>query len=192
MTQLMEHVNGTRQQGRMIPPLPRHLFKDSGIEISIRKVGPTTYQRIAQAIMRDMPDPDPPRNPPDSEAAALGEEFNRADSDYMAACIEREGERRGELSRRLLLIGILEAEFEIDDRARVDIARKKRHLDLIGASYEDDPKLTPEENEKVFYILHIAAATGEDTAEFVNTLMRRSVPTEEAVQSQIATFQRDV
>ena len=192
MSQLMEHVNGTRQQGRNSPPLPEHTFKDSGITIKIRKIGPTTYQRLAQAIMRDMPDPDPPLNDPNSEAAELGEKYNRADADWLEACAAREQERRVELSNRVMRLAALEAEFEIDDAARVNIVRKKRHLALVGIPYEDDPKLTTEENEKVFYILQIAAATTEDWGECFQAVMRRSVPTEEAVQAQIATFQRDL
>lgn len=91
-----------------------------------------------------------------------------------------------------MLIAALEAEVTIDDAARQDIARKKRHLSLIGIPYEDNPDLTDAENEKVFYILHVAAGTPEDLGEFSQAVLRRSVPTEEAVQSQIATFQRDV
>lgn len=60
MSQLLEHVNGTHARGRVVPPLPEHTFKDSGITIKIRKVGPTTQQRLAQAIMKDHPEPPPP------------------------------------------------------------------------------------------------------------------------------------
>ena len=192
MSQLLEHVNGTQRQGRTVRPLPEHTFKDSGITIKIRKVGPTTQQRLAQQIMKEIPEPEPPRNAPDSEAAALGEEFNRADPAFEQAMEEWNQKTRNELTQRLMLIAALEAEVVIDDDARADIARKKRHLSLIGIPYEDNPDLTPEENEKVFYILHVAAGTPEDLGEFSQAVLRRSVPTEEAVQAQIATFQRDI
>jgi hypothetical protein len=65
-------------------------------------------------------------------------------------------------------------------------------LSLIGIPYEDNPDLTADENEKVFYILHVAASTPEDLREFSAAVLRRSVPTEDAVQAQIATFRRDV
>ena len=96
MSQLMEHVNGTRQQGRTVLPLPEHTFKDSGITIKIRKIGPTTYQRLAQAIMRDMPDPDPPLNDPNSEAAELGEKYNRADAQNGVAASLRKRKHLGQ------------------------------------------------------------------------------------------------
>ncbi len=187
MTQLMEHVNGHRQQGRVVPPLPAHTFKDTGITIHLRKVGPTTQQRLAQAIMKEIPEPPIPIV--DTEA---GSEQNAADPDYILAKEAWDQQTRNELTQRLMLIAALEAEVVIDDDARADIARKKRHLSLIGIPYEDNPDLTPEENEKVFYILHVAAGTPEDLGEFSQAVLRRSVPTEEAVQAQIATFQRNI
>jgi hypothetical protein len=184
---IMEHVNGVPQQGRIAPPLPSFTFKDSGITIGIRKVGPTTQQRLAQQIMRDIPEPAIPVV--DTE---MGAETNPADPAYLAAREAWEQQTRNELTQRLMLIAALEAEVEIDEWAKADIARKKRHLNLVGIPYQDNPDLTREENEKVFYILHVAAATPEDLGDFSQAVLRRSVPTEEAVQSQIATFQRDV
>lgn len=187
MSQLLAHVNGTRQQGRKVPPLLRHTFKDSGIEIEIRKVGPTTYQRLAQAIIKEFPEPPIPM-----VETELGAEPNAADPAYLEAKAEWDSKTRNELAQRLMLFAALEAEVVIDDQARQDIARRKRHLKLIGIPYEDNPDLTEEENEKAFYILQVAAGTPEDLGEFNTAVMRRSVPTEEAVQEQIATFQRDV
>lgn len=187
MAQLMEHINGTHARGRVVPPLPEHTFKDSGITIKIRKVGPTTQQRLAQAIMKELPEPQPP-----IVETELGPEPNAADPAYLAAREKWDSDTRNELTQRLMLIAALEAEVTIDDAARQDIARKRRHLKLIGIPYDDNPDLTPEENEKVFYILHVAAGTPEDLREFSEAVLRRSVPTETAVQAQIATFQRDV
>lgn len=184
---IMEHVNGKQAAVRVVPPLPEHTFRDSGITIRIRKVGPTTQQRLAQAIMRDMPEPQIPIV--DTEA---GIEANPADPDYIAAKAAWDTDSRTELTNRMMLIAALEAEVEIDDQARAGIARKKRNLALVGIPYEDKPDLTDAENEKVFYILHIAAATPEDLGEFGTAVLRRSVPTEEAVQAQIATFPGDL
>jgi len=179
------HTNGTR--GRAAPVLPEHTFKDSGVTIKIRKVGPTTQQRLAQQIMKDLPEPPVP-----TVETELGPEPNAADPVYLLAKAEWEQTTRRELNERLMLIAALEAEVSIDDQARADIARKKRHLQLIGIPYEDNPALTTDENEKVFYILHVAASTPEDIGDFAQAVLRRSVPTEEAVQSQIATFQRPI
>lgn len=190
MTAVSDHIstNGAHRPGRAVPLLPEHTFKDSGITIKIRKVGPTTQQRLAQQILKDFPEPQPPI----VETEELGPEANSADPAYIAARAAWESETRNEHTQRLMLIAALEAEATIDDAARADIARKKRHLGLIGIPYEDNPNLTTEENEKVFYILHVAAATPDDLGEFSAAVLRRSVPTEEAVQAQVATFRGDV
>lgn len=186
MTQLLEHVNGTR--GRRAPALPEHTFKDSGITIRIHKVGPTTQQQIARQIMKEIPEPQPPI----IHTEELGDEPNPADPTYLAAHAEWEQKTRAELGDRLSLIAALEADVTIDGAMRADIARKQRHMKLVGIPFVPNPDLTDDENDRVFYIQHIAAATKEDLQEFSAAVMRRSVPTEEAVQAEIATFQRDV
>lgn len=187
MMAIMEHVHTNGQRGRIAPTLPQHTFKDTGITIGIRKVGPSTQQSLAMAIMKEMPEPPIP-----VVETELGNEPNAADPAYIAAREKWNQETRAELTRRLMLIAALEAEVTIDDRARQDIARRKRSLQLAKTPYEDDPELTPEENERVFYVLSVAAGTPEDLGEFGDVVMHRSVPTEEAVQKQIATFQRDI
>lgn len=184
---IMEHVNGHGQRGRIAPALPEHTFKDSGVTIHFHKIGPSTQQKIAQQIMREMPEPQPPTV--DTE---LGPEANAADPAYLAARDEWQQTTGRELSERLMLIAALEAEVTIDDRARADIARRKRSLTIAKTPHGDNPDLTAEENEKVFYILHVAASSPEDLREFGSAILRRSVPTEEAVQTHVATFQRDV
>jgi hypothetical protein len=148
---LMDHIatNGTHRPGRTVSPLPEHTFKDSGITITIRKVGPTTQQRLAQQIMKDYPEPQPP-----IIETELGPEPNPADPAYLSAKEAWSQQTRTELSDRLMLIAALEAEVTIDDAARADIARKKRHLKLIGIPYEDNPDLTAEEKRKG--LLHLA------------------------------------
>lgn len=184
---IMEHVNGHGQRGRIAPALPQHTFKDTGITIGIRKVGPSTQQSIAQAIMRDIPEPPIP-----VIETELGPEANPADPAYLASKAEWDQKTRAELTRRIMLIAALEAEVTIDDAARADIARRRRSLKLAKTPYNDDPDLTDEENERVFYVLYVAAGTPEDLGDFGQVVMRRSAPTEEAVQAHVATFQRDI
>lgn len=184
---IMEHIHTNGQRGRIAPALPTFTFKDTGITVGIRKVGPSTQQRVAQAIMAEMPEPAIPM-----VETELGPEPNAADPLYLAEKEAWSVKTRSELTRRLMLIAALESEVEIDSSARADIARRKRSLTLANTPYHDDPEMTAEENERVFYILHVAAGTPEDLGEFGEMVMRRSVPTEEAVQRQIATFPGDV
>lgn len=180
---IMEHVNGKGQQGRIAPPLPEHTFKDSGITIRIRKVGPMTQQRMAQAIRREISEPEPPMI-----ETELGREPNAADPAYIKAYEAWETQTTALLSERMMRYAALEAEATIDDRARAEIARAKRSMRLSGAEWQPIEGLTQDEDDRVFYILHVCCATADDLKEFSQAVRTRSVPTEEAIQRHIATF----
>lgn len=177
-------TNGTR--GRAAPALPEHTFKDSGITIRFRKIGPATQQRLAQQVQKEMPEPDPPLV--DTE---LGQEPNPADPAYQAAMQDWQRQTGLALNDRLMAFAALEAEIEIDAALQAQIARTRRHLEYLGI-WQDDERLTQEENDRILYVLHIACASPDDLREFGQALMQRSVPTEEAVQRHITTFPGDV
>lgn len=181
---IMEHVNGTR--GRTAPALPTHTFKDSGITIRIRKVGPATQQRLAQQIQKDIPKPDPPMI-----TTELGVEPNPADPTYAAAIAEWNQQQGLALNHRLMTLAALESEVEIGPEETAQIARARRNLQLMGVS-PDDPAFTDEENDRVLYVLHIACVSPEDLKEFASILMSHNAPTEAAVQSHIETFPGDL
>ena len=153
---IMEHVNGTRQQGRVVPPLPEHTFKDSGITIKIRKVGPTTQQRLAQQIMKELPEPQPP-----TVETEIGAESNPADPAYLAALEVWNTATRNELTQRLLLIAALEAEVVIDEQLHVRIGTyKDEHGDGFGG-WSVERGMAPKSKGAVWMRLHIAGKQSE-------------------------------
>lgn len=174
-------------QGRAVPPLPQHTFQDSGITVGIRKIGPMTQQRLAQQIMRDDPEPQPP-----VVQTEIGPEPNPADPTYERAVREWQQRTGLALNERLMLLAALEAEVTIDDAARDEIARRQRHMRAAGIAWAPHPDLDDEENERVFYILHVACASTDDLKEFGRAVRERSVPTEEAVARQVASFPGDL
>lgn len=181
---IMEHVNG---KGRIASPLPQHTFKDSGITIRIRKIGPMSQQRMAQAVRREIPEPEPP-----TTETELGIEQNTADPSYMRAYDAWERKTNSLLSERMLTYAALEAEVAIGDVERAEIARTRRSLAISGVTWQPIEGLTDDENDRVFYILHIACATPDDLKEFSAAVRERSTPTEEAIQRHLATFPGDV
>jgi len=182
---LMQHVNGTR--GRTVTALPEHTFKDSGITIRYRKVGPMTNQRLAQAVRKEMPPPAVP-----TVETPLGAEENPADPAYERAYKEWEQRAAVELNERMMRYAALEADVTIDDRIRAEVARVRRHLKMVKSPFEDNPELEPDENDRICYILHVACASAEDLKEFGEAVRERSVPTEEAVQRHADTFPGDI
>ena len=186
---IMEHVlqNGQGQRGRITPPLPEHTFEQTGVTIRFRKIGPATQQRLAEQVLREHPKPEPPVT-----ATELGDEPNAADPAYLEAVRAWDEQTSVELSQRMLHIAALESDVAIDDAARVEIARRKRSLAYAGAPWADDDWLDAAENERLFYILHVACASREDLEAFGRAVTARSVPTEAAVQRHVATFPGDL
>lgn len=180
---IVEHANG-HAKGRAVPPLPMHTFQDSGITVGIRKIAPSTQQRLHDLILREHPKPQPP-----VVETELGSEKNAADPDYLARLDEWKGSVNRMISTRMFKLACLECEVEIDAE---EVARKQAHFRAIGLDWEDDPNLSDEQNAKLFYLQHIACATPDDMKEFYEAVTRRSTPTEAAIQRHIDTFRSDV
>lgn len=179
----IEQLNG-HAKGRAVPPLPLHTFQDSGITVGIRKIAPSTQQRLHDLILREHPKPAPPVV--DTE---LGPEENAADPDYLTRLNEWKVATARALNAKMFKLACLECEVEVDTK---EVTRKQAQFTVIGLDWEDDPKLSPEQNAKLFYLQHIACATGDDMKEFYEAVTRRSTPTEAAIQRHIDTFRGDV
>jgi hypothetical protein len=139
-----------------------------------------TRQQISLQVQRDIPKPPPP-----TVETELGTESNEADPDYEKQIRAWEGACTQELNMRLLKIAALNTVCEVD---AVAIARAKRNLAASGVPWEDDPRLSEEDNDRICYILHVAVATQEDLEEFGASILTRSQPTEAAVQAHIDSF----
>lgn len=179
----IEQTNG-HVKGRAVPLLPLHTFQDSGITVGIRKIAPSTQQRLHDLILREHPKPMPPTVETD-----LGPEENAADPDYLVRLGEWKNNVNRALNARMFKLACLECEVEVDTE---EVKRKQAHFRAIGLDWDDDPKLSPEQNAKLFYIQHIACATTDDMKEFYAAVTQRSTPTEEAVARHIDTFRGDV
>lgn len=180
---IAEQTNG-HVKGRIVPPLPLHTFQDSGITVGIRKIAPSTQQRLHDLILREHPKPQPP-----TVETELGPEVNEADPDYLTRLNEWKIATAGALNAKMFKLACLECEVEVDQQ---EVERKQAQFRVIGLDWEDDPKLSPEQNAKLFYIQHIACATTDDMKEFYAAVTQRSTPTEEAVARHIDTFRGDV
>lgn len=182
--EVLQNGNGAHPKGRAVPPLPVHLFKDSGVVIKLRKIAPHTQTKLAQLLQREHPKPEPP-----IVQTEIGPEENPADPEYQEQVEAWQRELAQKLNERMFKYAALECEVEVN---LDDVTRTKRSLRAIGIEWEDDPNLTDEENLRIFYIAHVACATAEDLQEFYKAVTRRSQPSEEAVQAWADTFPGDV
>lgn len=171
-------TNG-RSAGRAAPPL-EHTFKDSGITVRFRRIAPMTQQALRGAVLREMPRPEPP-----VVTTELGDEPNDADPDYAARLAAWDEAVKLAFNARLFKLACLNCEVEID----AALLEETRHnLAAIGVAWETDAALTDDENDRVCYIEHVACATPEDMQEFYQSIIRRSVPTEAAIQEHTDSF----
>lgn len=181
-----ETTNG-HAKGRKVPPLPTFTFRDSGHTVAIRKLSPMTLQEMDRQLRREFPPPEVPVvDVPDGDDGQTRKEANPADPDYQQALVkwqQEHYERAGE--RTLRLVALRAVEVEVDADALVQL---RKDLAIIGTPLPDDPKLTPEQNEKYLYVMHILIGSPEDMQDLQAVVMRRSQPTQEAVSEHIASF----
>ncbi len=192
---MTDNTNG-HGRGRRVPPLPTYTFPDSGITVQVRRIGLNTQQALLRAIAQEWDaqgdgEPQPPTvlDPIDYGDGKQHWMENDADPDYKARRDAWNSKYQAEYQTRLFKLAALECEVEVD---HTELARVRRSLKAVGVILEDDPDLSAEENAKMHYFLHCAARTQEDLQEFTRVLLRRSQPTEEVVQEQLATFPDDV
>lgn len=186
-------------RGRKVNARPRHLFRDTGIEVELHKLSPTTLQRIAEAVRaeaRALPSghehkmPEPPVERVDM-GGEIREERNETHPDYLAA-LEKWGRwAMAESNERFLRIAAITAIEPVgisEDEIREEARRVRRVLALEGAEPPYHDKYSPEENDRIIWLLHVAIGTTEDLQEFYQALTQRSNVQEEAVQAHISTF----
>ena len=193
-TLLTDHING-RQRGRAVPELPTHTFKDSGITVRLHKLSPITNQQILAQCRRDLADtkPAPPMTEIDYGAGKVLEPHTGHPL-YQEKLAAWNADVNRLANDRLFKLAALDAiEVTIGETERAQIARRKRFLKVAAhVAWEDDPDLTPEENDQLFYVSHICCATPEDLQDFYAAVALRSQPTEAAVEAHKASFPGDV
>lgn len=190
MTTLTDHVNG-RIRGRAVPELPVHTFKDSGISVRLHKLSPMTSQEILAQCKRELADEEP--KPPLFEVDYGNGKILEPNTGHEVYVRNRAAweEKVNKLANdRLFKLAALDAvELTIGDVERASIVRTKRYLKIAAkVEWQDDPDLTPEENERYFYIRHIACGSQEDITEFYTAIALRSQPTEAAIEQHKQSF----
>lgn len=183
-----------RKRGRDVPELPTHTFADSGVTVNLHKLSPMTSQRIIEAARRELSreEPEPPMFEQDYGNGKVMEP-NRGHPIYVDRLQRWEQKVNKLANERLFKLACLDAiEVTIGSEEQEAIARKKRHLTVVGVDWQPDPNMTDEENDRWFYIEQIACASPEDVQEFYQAIAMRSQPNREAVDRYKAGFQGDI
>lgn len=193
-TDLHERING-HIKGRAVPALPSHTFKDSGITVRLHKLSPVTAQEIGAQVRREKAGtkPTPPVVEVDYGQGKI-KQPHTGDPVYQAMLKEWQDECNRIANDRLFDLACLVAvEVTIGDAEKQQIARTKRLLKVTTKiDWQDNPDLTPEENDQLFYMTHIACGSAEDLQEFYLAVVTRSQPTEAAIEQHKESFPGNV
>lgn len=181
-------------RGRAVPPLPAHTFRDSGITVQLRKLGPNIVDDLQAAVRaewRRSHDPDQIEpQPPMVQAGDLPAAPNRADPEYQRAHRAWELRLITAVYDRLLTFAALWAvECAIDPEA---VAAYRRVARLTGVPLPSHPDWTEADQDRVLYVTRIAIGTNKDLEEFRQALLRRTGPSEQEVAAAADAFRGDM
>lgn len=194
----MTLIDLDRPRGRRVPPRPRYVFKDTGIEIELHKMSPLTVQRLGEAVRREakaLPEGHEHKYPePPIEEIEIAGELRREANDQHPAHIEAL-ERwskwgNNQMNERLLRIAAVDTIVPLDSDEEIasQAARVRRRFAAEGVELPIFDQYTPEENDRIVWLQHVAIGSMEDLVEFYQALTQRTAVTEEAIAANVATF----
>lgn len=172
---------------------PTYTFKDSGITVTLRKLGPSTTQDVARAVRKQWQHgTDPAKHEPKPPVIQtdVGPEANEADPAYQLKHKAWQIAINEEVAVKLLDFAALYAvDVQIDPEA---VERLRETYQMMGLDLDEPAHMTQEQKDKWLYVTRICIATSDDMTEFSAAVLQRSQPTEEAVQAHVDTFSGDV
>lgn len=171
--------------GREPVPLLAYTVPSTGRTIFIRKLSVFTNNAIRAAVIRELPEPQPPIITIDYGDGTLTEP-NRGDPTYQRRLKEWNAEVAKRAAERLTDLfvrrGIVVPPDQVDAD---DVAQARADLAAVGAPVDDLDDLQ-------VYIRFVCIGTAEDWQDIQRLIWERTQPTEAAIQAQIATFRPDV
>ncbi len=203
MTVLPLSDHQVRQKGRGVPPRYTYTFASSGITIECHKVGPSALESLGRAIRKETQRPDHPHAMPPvpTQEIDYGNDDKRQEElPESAWSDEYKAQRRewqtwvdtevGKRFARMLICDYVEIDL---DAARDEIAHLEKSLKRQGAELPDldidTEGYTDDEILKLRYVFMCCMLDpANDGQAFVQYMIGRSQPREEAIQDRIAAF----
>lgn len=184
MEQTIDYIATEAHQtnGRTPPALPTITLVDSGYTVEFRSLGPRTMQTLDKAARKGITKPTPPLNEVIGLNGKPAHEPNPADPAYEAALAEyvaTVNERMTDLLFALIARQCIATPVDSDavQRVRTDFAD-------IGLDAPTD--------DRDLFLNHVLIGSTRDLVDLQNAILRRSLPTEEAIREKAAEFPGDV
>jgi hypothetical protein len=167
---------------RTVPPLPTVTLPESGYTVEFRPIGPLTINEISKAVRKELPAPEVPLNEVTGLDGKPTQEPNEADPEYQQALAAHEQTVGAEIGRRMMRliarrIAMTEADAEVVQQIRADMLE-------VGVDLEPD--------DADVFLNHVLIGGTEDIQALQAAVMRRSQPTQEAIQEKAADFPGEV
>jgi hypothetical protein len=166
---------------RTPPPLPTVTLPGSGYTVEFRPIGPLRAAELDKLVRKSMPAPEPPTNIVTGLNGKPHEEPNPADPAYQEALAAHNDTVNKAVGEAIfnLIAQVITTPTDPDavQQARDDFT-------AIGLALEG--------SDREVFLRHILVASEEDLSLLQAAVMRRSQPTEEAVQEKVSDFQGDV
>jgi len=167
----------------MTTKLHKHLIKDTGIEILIKKVSPL----LMREFQSNFQEPKPPTQEviigdPNAKSPVVELQENPTHPEYVKALQEHNDNYEKKFQEFLINRGIV---IELTEEQKQEIK------DLRKDWMEEYGKELPG-NDKYAYITNIAIGTKEDYQELIYAVWSRTMPTPEEIEASMKSFQGDV
>jgi hypothetical protein len=162
----------------MTTKLHKYLVKDTGVELSIRKVSPNILLEFQKNFDAKYPLPEVPTqaiNYGDEKHPDIRQEKNESHPDYKQAIAERKMRLNNEMQTLLIRRGVV---VELTKEQKDEV---KELREFWKSEYE---QVLPADDKEVF-VRYIALGTREDLTELVEAVTRRTMPTEGAISEQL-------
>ncbi len=146
-------------------------FKDTGLQVMIRKVSPLLVNELNRAF----PAPRPPAQEVDYGDGVKRIEENPASPEYTAA-LERHAQENMLRLRKLLIKRGVVCEPDLEA------------VQELRAQYKEDYGIELEGTDQEIYIMYICAGTDADLQDLLNAVLTRSQPTKAEVDLARVSF----
>lgn len=151
-----------------------HTFKDTGVQVRIRKVSPLLILKLRESF----PPPKPPMQDVEQLDGKKTREPNPAHPDYVQALADHDALMEQRVRKLLITRGV---EFEWTEERRLEVAE-------IRQSWREMYDQELDGDDKEVYISYVAIGSGEDLTELIEAVARRSQPTEAEVENALSRF----
>jgi hypothetical protein len=184
MTTEPTNTNG-QHKGRKVPPLPTFTFKSIGVTVSIRRLGTFAMDDIRKTLTKERKRPEPPTVVVEvGDMAVKMREPNPNDPTYKEQLAEYDNWLATTVAERML--GLM-ANYCIVCEVEDEIVEDRRiMLSMIS------PELNQEYSDREVYVRHYLLSDAKELQEVQAFILGQSMPTQEAVDAHIDTFQRDI